>query len=590
MNYNLIKSLYGHIDSRRRWQFNGLLLITVLASFSEVVSLGAVVPFIAVITNPEKIFSYPFMADLGQVIGITTAENMVGPISLFFVVLALLTGLLRIIVLRISISLSYATGADLSSTMYKRTLYQPYSTHINRSSSDVISGITQKVATATSGINSIIAVITNLCLFVAIFVALILIDPVTATLALLIFGLIYVVISLSSKSILYNNAVIIALQQSNLVRVSQEGLGAIRDILIGNSQEYYSRGYRNRVHELQRATGTNSFITLAPRYVMESLALVLIGLFTFFISSDNITISNAIPTLGALALGAQRLLPILQQLYGNYSAVVGSQQSLKDIIVLLDQKMPDINDDHPSSPFNFVKYIKFDQVSFGYSSDGPLVLKNLSFKIIKGSKVGFIGETGSGKSTAIDVVLGLLQPTDGNLIVDELVITQGNQGEWQNLLSHVPQHIYLADASIAENIAFGVPYKDIDHQKVLKAGYQAQMEQFVGKLPDGYGTLVGERGVKFSGGQRQRIGIARALYKNASVLVLDEATSALDGKIENLVMREISALDSNLTVIIIAHRIATLEHCDKIFEFSSNGGFKIVKYQDLINRDNGLSR
>jgi ATP-binding cassette subfamily B protein len=385
-----------------------------------------------------------------------------------------------------------------------------------------------------------------------------------------------------SKSILHNNGVIIALQQSNLVRASQEGLGAIRDILLNKSQEHYSHEYQNRVHELQRATGANSFITLSPRYVMESLALMLIGVVTYYISSDPITIRNTIPTIGALALGAQRLLPILQQLYGNYTEVVGSQQSLKDVIALLDQKMQKIPNAYLSSSFCFVRNIKFDRVSFGYSSRARHVLKDLNFEIIKGSKVGFVGETGSGKSTVVDVLLGLLSPTSGSLLVDDLVIDHSNQWKWQNLLSHVPQHIYLADASIAENIAFGVPYKDIDHKKVLAAGRKAQMEGFVCKLPEGYDTLIGERGVKFSGGQRQRIGIARAFYKEASVLILDEATSALDSKTEELVMQEIGALETNPTVIIIAHRLTTLEKCDHIFEFSIDGEFRSVNYEDLI--------
>ena len=585
MNENMIKRLYAQISNQRRLQFKLLLFVTVLASFAEIVSLGAVVPFIAVVTQPEKIFYYPFMSEFASIFGITTPQNLVGPIALLFVAAGIFAGILRIIVLYASIRFSNSTGADLSAEMYRRTLHQPYLVHISRSSSDIISGITQKVATATSVIAALVTVITNSVLFIAIFSALILIDPLIAGVAFGVFGSMYIIISLSAKKILADNGVVVAKQQTNVVRSSQEGLGAIRDVLLEKSQHFYSQSYSYCVQQLQRALGTNQFITLAPRYVMEALALVMIGLFTFFVSDDSALISSAMPTLGALALGAQRLLPVLQQLYGNFSLFTGSQQSLLDVIVLLEQPVEETIEDSTLPPLSFQRNIKLDQLSFGYSPGGPFVLSDLDIQISKGSMVGFVGETGSGKSTAIDIILGLLRASEGKLLIDDVEIDDSNVAMWQKMLAHVPQHIYLSDASIAENIAFGIPYEDIDDERVHEAGYQAQMSDFVGKLPDGYATIVGERGVKFSGGQRQRIGIARALYKKASVLVLDEATSALDSKTESSVMEAVGTLKAQLTVIIIAHRITTLEKCDVIFEFSANETIKTISYQELINRD-----
>jgi len=582
MTDNTIKRLYSHITDRRRFQFKILLVVTVLASFAEIVSLGSVVPFIAVVTQPEKIFSYPFISEFASILGIMVPQDLVGPIALLFVAAGVFAGLLRIIVLYASIRLSNSIGADLSSEMYRRTLHQPYLVHISRSSSDIISGITQKVATATSVLTAIVTVITSLILFVSIFVALLLIDPLIAGAAFGAFGSIYIGISLFAKNILSDNGIIVAKQQTNVVRASQEGLGAIRDVLLEKSQDYYSQSYYYFVQQLQRALGTNQFITLAPRYVMEALALVMIGLFTFSVSDDITLINTAMPTLGALALGAQRLLPVLQQLYGNFSLVAGSQQSLIDVVTLLEQQVLEPVEANSAEPIIFQKAIKFDQLGFRYSSQDPLVLADLNLQIPKGSMVGFVGETGSGKSTAIDLVLGLLGPSEGKLLIDDIEINQSNVASWQSSVAHVPQHIYLADASIAENIAFGTPYEDIDYEKVCRAGFNAQMSQFVGDLPDGYATIVGERGIKFSGGQRQRIGIARALYKEASVLVLDEATSALDSKTESLIINAICALEEQLTVIMIAHRINTLEKCDKIFEFSRVGELRTISYQDLV--------
>lgn len=586
MSNSSIKRLYLCISYQRRFQFKLLLVVTVLASFAEIVSLGAVVPFIAVITQPEKIFYYPFMSELASTLGITAPRELVAPIALLFVIAGVLAGVLRIIVLNASIRISNSTGADLSAEMYHRTLHQPYLVHISRNSSDIVSGITQKVLTATSVLAAIITVITSLILFVAVFVALLLIDPMIAGAALSAFGSIYIAISLASKKILSDNSLIIAKQQTNVVRAAQEGLGAIRNVLLDKRQDYYGQSYLYCIQKLQRALGTNQFITLAPRYVMEALALVMIGLFAFFVSDNSTVINSAMPTLGALALGAQRLLPILQQLYGNFSLITGSQQSLIDVLELLEQPVLDQNTIDTTTPIVFQKDIKFDQLSYSYSTEGPPVLSDLNIRIPKGTMVGFVGETGSGKSTAIDLVLGLLRPKDGRLLIDDIEINGSNMASWQNMIAHVPQHIYLSDASIVENIAFGVPHDDIDYEKVHRAGLQAQMSQFVNKLTGGYETIVGERGVKFSGGQRQRIGLARALYKDASVLVLDEATSALDSKTENLVMEAVSALDTHLTVIIIAHRIKTLEKCEKIFEFSADGVLNTISYQALVNREN----
>jgi len=580
---SVIKKLYFHVSKQRKLQFKILLGATILASFAEILSLGAVVPFIAVVTQPDKIFSYPFMEDFALTIGISSAQNMVGPIAFLFATTAVLAGIFRVIVLNASIRLSNSTGADLSSEIFRRTLYQQYSVHIARSSSDVISGITQKVATATSVLTAIVSVITNFILFVAIFVALLIIDPVIAIGAFSIFGSIYIGISVSTKNILRNNGVVIAREQTNVVKTSQEGLGAIRDIILDSTQQHHSDSYRDRVHKLQRAVGTNQFLSLAPRYVMEALAMLLIGGFTFFASEDSKFISSAMPTLGALALGAQRLLPVLQQLYGNFSLVAGSQQSLKDVITLLDQTVPESRSKNSRSIINFKERIRFDRVDFSYSSGSSLVLSNLNFDINKGSMVGFVGETGSGKSTAVDILMSLLLPTKGKLLIDTVEVNASNMADWQRMVAHVPQHIFLADATIAENIAFGVPLDEINYDRVLKVGMQAQIHDFVEGFLEGYSSMVGERGVNLSGGQIQRIGIARALYKDASILILDEATSALDSATETNVMQSITSLDPDLTLVVIAHRTSTLKQCDSIFRFSDLTGIELIDYKELLD-------
>jgi ABC-type bacteriocin/lantibiotic exporter with double-glycine peptidase domain len=300
--------------------------------------------------------------------------------------------------------------------------------------------------------------------------------------------------------------------------------------------------------------------------VMEALGMVLIATFAYALSPQPGGVGAALPILGALALGAQRLLPLLQQLYGNWTFVAGSQAALIDVLDLLEQPLPDDANQPTSAPLEFRDEIHFDNLHFQYGSEGPWVLSGINLTIPKGARIGFVGSTGSGKSTALDLLMSLLEPTQGRILVDGQPISGKHRRAWQRAIAHVPQSIYLADASIAENIAFGVPPDQIDLDRVRQAANQAQIAEFIEGRPEGYSAIVGERGIRLSGGQRQRIGIARALYKQATVLIFDEATSALDSSTEEAVMSAIESLNRDLTILIIAHRITTLRHSDLIVQ------------------------
>jgi ATP-binding cassette subfamily B protein len=299
---------------------------------------------------------------------------------------------------------------------------------------------------------------------------------------------------------------------------------------------------------------------------MESIGMVLFAVLALWMTRGHQGMVTAFPVLGALALGAQRLLPALQQGYAAWSGMLGAQDSTKEVLELLDQPLPPEASQPLPAPLPFKKMIQFESVKFSYISEGPWVLENLSFNISKGARVGFIGKTGSGKSTCLDLLMGLLEPSSGRITVDGIVLDRRNHRSWQRNIAHVPQSIYLTDASVAENIAFGVPSEKIDMKRVKEAARQAHIVDFIESSPQGYQALVGERGIRLSGGQRQRIGIARALYKQATVLVFDEATSALDNETEQAVMEAIEDLSTDLTILIIAHRLTTIKNCAKIIE------------------------
>jgi ATP-binding cassette subfamily B protein len=541
----------------------------VISSIAEIVSLGAVLPFIGVLTQPDKVFESPWGASLVYASGIKTGEELVLPLTIGFAIAAMVAGLLRLLLLWFSVRLSNATGAELSTEVYRRTLYQAYSVHISRSSSEIISGITQKVGTATSILISLVTVITSSVLLVAIMATLLVADPFVAVTAAIGFGSAYSVIALLTRRRLVNNSHCIAKEQTQVVKALQEGLGAIRDVLLDGTQKVYCNVYRRAISQLQRANSENTFINQAPRYAMEALGMVLIAIFVLALSHRPGGVSAALPLLAMLALGAQRLLPLMQQLYGNWSVVAGSKAALVDVLSLLDQPLPLQAKVAEPEPLKFMQSIQFENVGFQYTHNSPWVLDGVELKITKGTRVGIIGSTGSGKSTTVDILMCLLQPTRGRILVDNRPIDQSNRRAWQLTVAHVPQSIFLTDSTIAENIAFGCPADQIDHERVRKAARQAKIAEFIESRPEGYSAVVGERGVRLSGGQRQRIGIARALYKNANVLIFDEATSALDNETEQAVIQAIEELNKDLTLFIVAHRLTTLKKCDLILEMNS---------------------
>jgi len=392
----------------------------------------------------------------------------------------------------------------------------------------------------------------------------------------------YALITWMSRRQLHRNSQRIAYEQTQVVKALQEGLGGIRDVLLNGTQPVYCDIYRQADHPLRRAQGNNTFIGQSPRYVMEAMGMVMIAALAYALSRQVGGIATALPVLGALALGAQRLLPALQQVYSNWASIAGSYASLDDTIELLDQPMLAELLQPATEPLVVQDTIRFDAVRFRYTSDGPWVLDGFNLTIPKGARVGFVGSTGSGKSTSLDLLMGLLMPTEGEVLVDGQPICGTRVRAWQLTIAHVSQSIFLADATLAENIAFGVLPDTIDLDRVRQAARQAHIADFIESSPEGYQAYVGERGIRLSGGQRQRIGIARALYKQASVLIFDEATSALDNSTEQSVMDAIEGLNRDLTILLIAHRLTTVRRCNIIVELEHGHVVAQGTYEHLL--------
>jgi ABC-type multidrug transport system fused ATPase/permease subunit len=578
----LLNRLWHHISPNRRGQFALLLVLMIFASFAEILSIGAILPFLAILTDPARVFVHSSAQPMIHAFGLTEPKQLLLPLTILFSLAALFAGAMRLLLLWASTRLSYAAGADLSISIYRRTLYQPYAVHVARNSSEVISGISGKAKGVINIINATLTLIAASVMLIAILIALISVDPIIALSAFCGFVLIYVIIIRITGMQLLANSQRISRESSQVIKSLQEGLGGIRDVLIDGSQAAYCQIYRKADLALRDAAGSNAFISASPRYAMEALGMLLIAALAYLLAEQPDGIAKAIPVLGALALGAQRLLPVLQQAYASWSNIQGGHASLRDTLELLDQTLPDYADQPATAALPFRQQISLKQLSFRYGPQTKWVLHDLNLTIAKGSRVGFIGATGSGKSTLLDMIMGLLLPTTGAIYIDDQSITPINHRAWQAHIAHVPQTIFLTDSTIEENIAFGVPKVQIDHERVRQAAQNAQIADIIERLPNQYQTFVGERGIKLSGGQRQRIGIARALYKQADVIIFDEATSALDNETEQAVMQSLDSLSDDLTLLIIAHRLTTLKSCRQIVELGDGVLKRVGTYQEIV--------
>jgi len=578
---NQIYRIWLQISYRRKRQFFLLMILIIFTSFAEVVSIGLIIPFLGAITNPISVFKLNFFHNFFIYFNITTPNKIILPITLIFVFAIIIAAILRLTLLWATTKLSFSAGSDLSINIYRKTLNQPYLVHVSRNSSDTINTISNKANAVIGMLLMLLNLIGTIVILITITTTLIIINPVVALISIFGSAFFYIIIGLITRRELQINSLKIANESTNMIKSLQEGLGGIRDILLDGTQETYCEIYNISEYKLRKAQSSNSFISNSPKFIMEAVGMTLISVIAYFLvsKSDNLTTSNAIPILGVLAIGAQRMLPILQQGFIAWSTIKGSSASINDTLELLEQSVQ-TNLEEELISFNSEIYLK--NISFQYTKEGPEIINNLELKINKGARIGFIGETGCGKSTLLDIIMGLVSPSLGQILIDGIPLSEKNVSSWHKNIAHVPQSIFLSDSTISENIAFGIPKDQIDLNKVILAAKNAQLDEIINTWENKYNTIVGERGVRLSGGQRQRIGIARALYKNAKVLIFDEATSALDNYTEESVMSTIDLLNNNFTIIMVAHRISTLKNCDQIVELSFGKINRVLKYNELI--------
>ncbi|HEX8239018.1 MAG TPA: ABC transporter ATP-binding protein [Allosphingosinicella sp.] len=554
---NAFSALFRLLSPARRRQLVLTLLLMLLGAAAEMVTIGAALPFLALVADPDSALIPP---GLLRFLAATGGSAVVGA-ALLLIAAALGSAAVRLALTWGSQRFVMATGHDMAAAVFGRMLRQPYAEQVRRNSSTTLAAI-EKVQGVVFGLlqpamQGLIGAFIALC----VFALLLRIDARAAGLAAFAVGLVYVGVSLLVRPRLRRNSQALANTMVERTRTVQEGLGGIRDIILDRSEPLFEAKFRDLDSRYRRSQAANQFVAGFPRYIVEAAGLVAIALVTLAMSLEPGGVVKAIPVLGALALGAQRLLPLLQQAYYGWSLASGNVHAFRDVIEMMEAPIPEPQPEAPPLPFE--RELAFERVGFRFQ-EGRFALSEVSFRIRPGEHVGIAGATGGGKSTLLDLLMGLLEPDEGTILVDGRPLDAATRPAWQAGLAHVPQSIYLADDTIAANIAFPRRPEGMDAELLAAAVKAAQLEAFLAGLPEGLETYVGERGVRLSGGQRQRIGLARALYRRPRLLILDEATSALDEATERAVLAALHDLRRDMTLVTVAHRATTLAACDRL--------------------------
>jgi ATP-binding cassette, subfamily B, bacterial PglK len=561
-----LSQLYQLMSRTRRRQFYSVLSLSLVGAVAELATIGAVLPFLSLLANENDLAQLGWVTELLRQGGANSARDLLVAATFLFASLALMAGYVRLLFVRRTQAFMSELSHDLNVEIQRRILLQTYSFHITQNSSRVLASLESVYTVVQDLLYPIIQAATSALIAIFIVAALILVDPLTTIAVAATFSLIYLLVSLFARRRLVRNSKIIDRVWNERVKLVQESLGDIRDVILNQSQGIYLDAFTRLDRRFKHIQANIAIMAAAPRFLIEAAGIVLIAALALILTYRDGGLAGALPVLGALALGAQRLLPLVQQIYSGWTNASGYRSLLSESLELLSLPVSDEAErPEPVEPLPLRNRIAVEAVSFAYGGRAGLALDSVSLEIPCGSSLALIGRTGSGKSTLADLLMGLIEPSAGRIMVDGVPLTAKSRRRWQMSIAHVPQAIFLADTSIARNIAFAIPSDAINRTRIIEAAVKAQLHDFVEALPEGYETTVGERGIRLSGGQRQRLGLARAIYKDTPVLVLDEATSSLDEATEAAVLQAVDILRrEGRTIIIIAHRNSTIARCDLV--------------------------
>jgi ABC-type multidrug transport system fused ATPase/permease subunit len=566
-----LKKLLALLTPPERKRAGLLMGLILVMAFLDMLGVASILPFMAVLANPElvetnAVLNTAFQAASG-ILGIHTPEQFLFALGMLVFVLLVTSLAFKALTTYAQTRFALMREYSIGKRLVEGYLHQPYSWFLNRHSADLGKTILSEVGNVIgNGMTPLMTLMAQSTVALALLILLLIVDPLLALSVGVVLGLAYAgIFAVMSGWLKRLGQARIKANQERFTAVS-EAFGAAKEVKVGGLEQAYIQRFAAPANSYAQSEASARVVAQVPRYALEAIAFGGMLLVMLYLMAKSGSFAAALPIIALYAFAGYRLMPALQQIYGAFTQLRFAGPALdalhQDLISLQAA-----NAQHgPLSPLPLTQAITLNHVSYRYPNAPHPALKGIDLSIRAHSTVGFVGATGSGKTTTVDVILGLLESQEGHLSVDGQPITAANRRQWQRAIGYVPQHIYLADASVAANIAFGVSPQDIDQHAVERAAKIANLHEFViNDLPEGYATTVGERGVRLSGGQRQRIGIARALYHNPHVLILDEATSALDNLTEQAVMEAVNNLGHDITIILIAHRLSTVHQCDQIY-------------------------
>jgi len=581
---NILLKVLNYLKKKRTIQLYLMIVLLIFSSLMEVFSIGMIIPFIAVLIEPSKLITMYEVLNISNFLENVEIEKQRFLLTSLFIITFTFSIFFRILNNYVFQRISRAIATDLNLQVFKNFLEQDYSVSIKENSSLRISLMTEKMQNIVGVIYNFLTFCSSVFILIVIGIFCLVISPKLSSITFVVLTIIYLFMSKFLNKIVIKLSKIIMLKMSSKLKIIQESFGGLRQIILDKTQNVYFAIFEIDEHNLRISEAKNNFYIALPRFLVELIALIVLAIYAYYLTSNKIIESFELITfLGFIGFASSRLLPITSSMYLSLISFLGNVYVVNELLDYLKATPQNrVQNSVEEKKIDFDNSIKFENISFRYNDSSNFELKNINFEIKKGEKIGIIGETGYGKSTIIDLLIGLLKPIKGNILIDNTILETKTIKSWQSKISHVPQDVFLMDRSIAENIAFSIGKKNINYEILKKSIEAAELKETISTLKDKENTLIGERGIYLSGGQKQRVGLARAFYHQKKLLILDEATSSLDVETEEKIINNINKNYKDLTIIQISHRIQTLKFTDKILKFEKNNFINIINYKDII--------
>ena len=562
---NILKRINIHLDIKRKRQLIFIFILSIFSSLSESISVALLIPFISVFISPDTYLFNSLFKNIFDYLNISDQKDIFLFVSILFISIVVMSGVIRVIYIKASNKLSDKITSDFRIKIFNFLINQDYSYYFKHGTNEIMSSLTQKTVSFTVILFATMNIINAILILIAIICVLTINEPLYTMIIILIITLFFTVIYKIKSRAVFKKGQNVNLNQNIIVETFESTVGYLQEVLVYNLKNFFLSTLKKVSTEIAKSSSEIRTIEMTPKIYLETFMIILVVLLVYFLNLTERSLLLNISHLAVLAYGAQKCLPLVNSLYNLSIRFKASTPTVLSFLEILDKKKSySATESESYEILEFDKEINLEKIFFQYNKTLPPVLNNLNLIIKKGEKIAIKGKTGTGKSTLINLILGLIEPTQGKLLIDGIEINSTNKKNWQKNIAIVPQNIFLNNSSILENIALGENLNEINFEKVKNSAKISCISDFIESLPNKYKEKAGEKGIRLSGGQKQRIGLARALYRNPNVLVLDEASNALDLKTENQVMEELTSLSKKVTIIMISHSDNSLKFFDRI--------------------------